>query len=246
MYISAEGAQAQSKRMEVIANNLANVNTPGFKRDFAGFRARFAEAIQQGLDQTGVGSINDVGGGVVVHDVQTDHSPGTLRNTGIPTDMAIDGGGYFKIQHGDEVFLTRAGNFQLTPAGQLITSEGYTVLSEADGPVLIDPEQGAWQLGPDGAVRQGGSATYLALVQPQSPGDLAKVGENLFRPLADVQAVPANERQLRQGFLEESGVNSTTEMMALIETSRAYEANVRLIQNQDQLISSLVNRVLGS
>jgi flagellar basal-body rod protein FlgF len=246
MYISAEGAQAQSRRMEVIANNLANVNTPGFKRDFAAFRARFAEAIQQGLDRSGVGSLNDVGGGVVVHDVETDYSPGTLRNTGIPTDMAIDGNGYFKIQSDDQVYLTRAGNFQLTPAGQLITTEGYSVLSESDGPVLIDPEQGPWQLSPDGAVRQSGTATYLALVQPQSPGDLVKAGENLFRPLADVQSVPANERRLRQGFVEESGVNSTTEMMALIETSRAYEANVRLVQTQDQLISSLVNRVLGS
>ena len=79
MYISAEGAKAQATRLETIANNLANVDTPGFKRDVTTFQARFAEAIDQGLDYPGSGSINDLGGGVAVASVLTDHSPGTME-----------------------------------------------------------------------------------------------------------------------------------------------------------------------
>ena len=83
-------------------------------------------------------------------------------------------------------------------------------------------------------------------MQPRSLGDLVKAGANTFRSLAPTAAVPAGERDVRQGYLEQSGVNATREMMAMIETSRAFEANTRLIQHQDSMISGLVNRVLAT
>ena len=89
MYISAEGAAAQAQRLEVIANNLANVDTPGFKQDVPTFQARFAEAIQQGQAQLGDQSINDLGGGVKVIEVDTDHSAGLLKETGNDLDLAF-------------------------------------------------------------------------------------------------------------------------------------------------------------
>src|SRR5690606_3591898 len=95
-YISAEGALVQSKRMEVIANNLANVNTPGYKKDFATFQARFAEAIEQGIVPERMGLREDIGGGVMVLETRTDFSPGTMKNTGIPTDLAIEGDAFFE------------------------------------------------------------------------------------------------------------------------------------------------------
>ena len=91
---------------------------------------------------------------------------------------------------------------------------------------------------------QGGLQIPLAIVKPESIGDLAKAGENLFSPLADVADVPANARRVASGFIEQSSVQPALEMMELIETSRVYEANVRMIQTQDQLLSALVNRVL--
>ena len=122
MYISAEGAKVQSKRLEFIANNLANVDTPGFKRDVPTFQARFAEAIQRGQDYPGSQSINDVGGGVKLIEVDTDFSGGTMRQTEIPTDFAVNGDGFFQVRTSDgETLLSRAGNFLLDAEGRLLT-----------------------------------------------------------------------------------------------------------------------------
>jgi len=246
LYISAEGAQVQQQRLETIANNLANVETAGFKRDVPMFQARFAEAIQQGTDYPHSRTQNDVGGGVKIADVETDHSSSSLRETGLPTDFAINGEGFFQVRGRDgAVHLTRAGDFTLDAKGRLITQSGeMPVLSESGGEITLDGTR-PWELYPGGRIFQDGSSTAIGLVRPQSLGDLVKVGNNLFRPLAPVKPVLDAERDIRQGYLEQSGVNPTREMMAMIETSRAFEANTRLIQHQDSMISGLVNRVLA-
>jgi flagellar basal body rod protein FlgG len=247
MYLSAEGAQAQVTRMEVIANNLANVNTPGFKRDVASFRARLAEAIQQGEDQVGTGTINQVGGGIMMGDVQTDYSVGTLKHTAIPTDLAIAGEGFFEVQSPDnEVFLTRAGNFAINALGELVTQTGrHRVLNAEGAPMTILPDQ-PWAVSDDGFVMQAGGGIPLSVVMPQSLDELTKVGENLFRPAGQVTQLDVPERSVRQGYVEMSSVSPTYEMMTLIETSRAFEANTKLIQHQDELLDSLISRVLQS
>ena len=158
MYLSAAGAQAQTRRLEVVANNLANVDTVGFKRQLAVFQARFAEAIQRGQAKAGSGSINDPGGGVEMVPSKTDFTPGPLKNTKTPTDMAIDGDGFFVVDKGGEHYLTRAGNFRLTDRGQLVTQQGYPVLSENLSPITIDPLAGDWQLAGSGTIRQQGNA----------------------------------------------------------------------------------------
>ena len=243
MYISAEGAQAQTRRLEVVANNLANVNTVGFKRELAVFQARYAEAIQRGQATAGSGSINDIGGGIKVSASETDFSPGPMKLTKTPTDMAIDGDGFFVVDKGGEHFLTRAGNFRLTDRGQLVTQQGYPVLGENFSPITVNPAGGDWQLDGSGTLRQQGNAQNLAVVQPQSPGDLSKASENLFRPLADPRPVPAGNRHVVSGYLEQSGVKPTSEMMEMIEASRAVEANVNMMQTQDQMLSDL-NKLL--
>jgi flagellar basal body rod protein FlgG len=213
MYISAEGATAQARRMEVLANNLANVDTPGFKRQLAMLQARHAEAIAQGLDAAGSGSINDVGGGVAVRATETDFGQGTLRKTDVPTDMAIAGDGFFLVQGDDaQPLLTRAGNFRLTADGRLINQEGLAVLSQDSAPIQLLPGI-PWDVSSQGVIRQGAAKIPLALVQPQSLADLAQQGENLFRPLGEPEAVPPGQREIRSGHLELSGVKPTTEMM---------------------------------
>jgi flagellar basal body rod protein FlgG len=247
MYLSGEGAQAAVTRMEVIANNLANVNTPGFKRDVASFQARLAEAILQGQDQVGTGSINQVGGGTMIGDVQTDFSVGTLKHTNIPTDLALAGQGFFEVQSEDnEVLLTRAGNFSLNAFGELVTQTGRHRVQSAEGaPITVLPGE-PWEISADGFLIQGGGATPLSVVMPQSLGDLTKVGENLFRPGGQVTQLDLGQRSVRQGYLEMSSVSPTREMMSLIETSRAFEANTKLIQHQDGMLESLISRVLQS
>jgi len=247
LYISAEGAHAQSTRLEVIANNLANVDTVGFKRELAVFQARYAEETERGQDYPGSGSINDLGGGVLVRQTKTDFSPGPLKHTGVPTDMAIQGEGFFLVEKDGESFLTRAGNFSINADGELVTQYGqrqYAVLTDAGTPVVIDPDNGPWQLMPSGAIRQAGTVQNLALVRPASLGDLVKTGENVFRPLADPQPLAANERSVAGGYLEMSGVQPTAEMIDLIEASRAVEANINMMQTQDEMLSGLVNRVM--
>lgn len=244
LYLSAEGAHAQSKRLETIANNLANVNTVGFKRQLAVFQARHAEEIARGGDMPGSGSINDLGGGVEVRETKTDFSAGPLKWTGVPTDMALEGEGFFVVRKDNEDFLTRVGNFRLTESGELVTQQGYSVINEDGEPVTIDAADGSWELLPWGAIRQPGGAQTLAVVRPQSLGDLVQLGENLFRPLADAEPLPAAERRVVGGYIELAGVQPTSEMVEMIEASRAVEANLNMMQTQDQMLAGLVNRLL--
>lgn len=245
MYISGEGATIQAQRLEVIANNLANVDTVGFKPDVATFQARFAEAIQQGLAEDGDESINDLGGGVKLIDVETDFSTGNLKETGGPLDLAITGNGFFHVLGDDgQQHLTRAGNFTLDAEGRLVTQNGHRpVLDQAGGEIVLDPNE-PFSVTPDGFVSQVGNLIALGMSQPASLEELAKVGHNLFRPLGDVSTVPLADRHVRQGYLEMSGANPIQQMMSMIETTRAFEANTRMIQNQDTMLGALISRVL--
>jgi len=246
LYLSAEGAQAQAQRLKFIANNLANVDTPGFKRDVPTFQARFAEAIQQGQDVSGSQSVNDVGGGVKLMEVNTDFSGSTLRHTNIPTDFAVNGDGFFQLRDNNgETLLSRAGNFMIDVQGRLVTQNGqFSVLDDSGGEIQIDSQQ-PWDVFPGGVISQNGALIKIGLQKAQSLGDLVKVGNNMFRPLGPTTPVPAKQRDIRQGYLEHSGVNSTREMMAMIETTRAFEANTKLIQHQDGMLSTLISRVLS-
>lgn len=245
MYISGEGAQAQSRRLEVVANNLANVNTVGFKPDVASFQARFAEAIQLGEAIPGDQSINDLGGGVKIIDTTTNFAAGQLKATGNKSDLAIIGNGFFAVQGGDgQTYLTRAGDFGVDADGQLVTQNGHRpVLDESGGPIVLDLEQ-PWTVTPNGSVQQGETNIPLALVEPQSFNDLIKVGSNMFRSLSGAVAVPEEIREVRTGLLEVSGVNPMEQTMAMIETTRAFEANSRMIQNHDTATGTLITRIL--
>lgn len=243
LYVSADGAVAQSMRMEVLTNNLANTDTPGFKRDLAIMQAQYAEAIEQGEEIAGDGSLDDIGGGVTFSHTMTDFTPGPLKVTGTKTDMAIEGDGFFVVQNGNKQYLTRAGNFEVDADGRLLTQQGFEVLDDSGSPVQIDPNF-RWDVGPDGAILQAGNVTRLGLMRPQSLDDLSKVGNNLFESSRAPEEVPSPERSVRQGYIEASSVSPMTEMMELIETSRAFETNVSLIRSQDEMLGSMISRLL--
>lgn len=251
MYLSAAGADVQSQRIEIISNNLANVGTAGFKRELAMVQARDSEAIERGLAQAGSRSINDVGGGVLMHETVTEFGTGVLRETNLPTDVAIvDTPGkepaFFAVENGEQEFLTRAGNFQFAANGELQTQQGFRVLAANGAPIVRDPGLPPfYEITDDGVVRQANlDIGLLRLVRPASKGDLVRKGENLFSPLADVEEVPPAERHVESGTLEMSSVNPYREMLQMIQASRAYESNVRMIQHQDNTVGTLVNRVL--
>ncbi|TWT88226.1 Flagellar basal-body rod protein FlgG [Pseudobythopirellula maris] len=246
LYLSAEGAQAQSRRLEAIANNMANANTVGFKPDVALFQSRFAEAIQQNQAVPGIGGPNDIGGGVKAIETVTNFAPGKLQKTGNAADLAIIGQGFFQVAApGGEALLTRAGNFSVDSQNRLVMAGSNMPVLDAGGSAIeLDPAL-PWGVSPGGSIEQAGELTPLAIVEPESLGDLQKAGANLFRSRSEPLPVAPQNREVRQYFLEMSGANPTTEMMSMIETSRAFEANTKMIQNHDQMLSGLVNRVLS-
>jgi flagellar basal-body rod protein FlgF len=244
IYISAEGAAAQSTRLEHLSNNMANVTTPGFKRDLAMFQARYSEADQRGLDTPGSHTLNDLGGGVMIRGTKTDYSPGPLKHTGVPTDMAIQGDGYFQVRRGNQTMLTRAGNFLFNSLGKLTTPDGYPVLDEGGDDIAINPDGGQWSTTPSGTITQDGNSFILGIARPASTNDLVKAGENLFTSTSRAVQLAPEQRSVMQGYLEQSGVRPTQELTELIETERVFEANVNMIHFQDEVLGSLISSVL--
>jgi flagellar basal-body rod protein FlgF len=243
LYLSAEGAQAQSRRMEIIANNLANVDTIGFKRELAICQSRYAEAIQQGIKSPNSGSIDDIGGGTMIGQTKTDVSPGPMKKTGNQADVAVQGDGFFTIRKGNDTLLTKAGNFRLTSKGELVTQQGFPVLSDTGVPVVINSGT-TWEITSAGIVKQSdGTTQNLGIVKRPETG-LLKVGENFFRSQSPAEQVPANQRSVSPGYLEMSSVQPTLEMTAMIEASRLIEANVNMMKTQDQMLAGLISRVL--
>lgn len=245
LYLSAAGAHCQSQKVEVLSNNLANVDTAGFKKELALLEARDAEAIERGLDRRGSRSHNDVGGGVEMNHTATDFSVGTLRSTGIPTDFALEApNAFFVVQRGDEQLLTRAGNFHLAADGRLLTQDGDAVLGSDNAPIQLDPSL-PWRVLPGGLIEQGQDRREIGVRKATALSDLKKVGQNCFTaPAGRTQPAAEAERRVRSGYLEMSSVNSVQEMVELIAASRAYETNIRMIQYHDSITGSLVNRLL--
>ena len=245
MYISAEGATAQGQRLEVIANNMANVDTAGFKQDVPLFQARFAEAIQRGQARPGDGSMNDIGGGVKIIEVATDYSPGAMKRTGGDLDLAITGKGFFQVAGDDgEQYLSRAGAFAIDVEGRLVTQNDNRAVLDQDGSEILLAPNLPFSISQDGFITQDGSVIPLGLSEPESMDDMIKAGSNMWKPLGPVKPLELNDRDVRQGFLEVSGANPVRQMMAMIETTRSFEANTRMIQNQDSVTGTLISRAL--
>lgn len=245
LYTAAAGANALSQKVEVLSNNLANVDTVGFKRELALLQARESEAIERGEDFRGSRSRNDIGGGVELTATATEFKLGTFKPGHEKTDMAIElPNVFFTVQRGDQLLLTRAGNFQLSPEGQLQTGNGDPVLSTDGGTIQID-QRLDWEVLAGGRIKQAGDIREIGLRRPENLSDLQKVGQNYFQNTTDKWATLApEERRVRSGFLEGSGVNSLQEMTELITASRAYETNIRMMQTHDQLANSLISRLL--
>ena len=251
LYISAEGAQVQSRRMEVIANNIANVDTVGFKRDLAVMQSRYAEAIQRGTaiarrrdDQRRAAWIM-VDGGVQFRETVTDFSPGPLKKTGNPTDAAIQGDGFFVVQKGQERLLTRAGNFRLTACGAWLRSRDTRFWARATRRSRLTPRGARGRSIPSGSVNQGDDAAGIA---DRQAGVAGRPGQKRRKPLSPVdrtcRPVAAGERAVSGGCLEMSAVQPTTEMTTMIETSRLLEANVNVMKTHNEMLQGLIERVL--
>jgi flagellar basal-body rod protein FlgF len=245
LYLSATGVMSNSYRQDVIANNLANSETIGFKRDLASFQERMSannEAANSG--QKSDPMLDKVGGGLIVRPGMVDASQGDLENTGNPLDVAVDGKGYFTVANGKSKSLTRDGAFMVDHTGDLVlsNSQGQHVLSDKGEPIHLSPG-GNVSISRDGIVTQnGGEVGKIALVDVPDPSKFFKSGNTLLNITDAAQLRPASG-SIRSGFQERSNVDPTTELGALMDAQRQLEANANMIKYQDTTMQELVNTV---
>jgi len=248
LFQSAQGAAAQSARLDVIANNLANASTSAFKRQLAVFRERAPFDVVNGVSREVPGNLNDSSGGVELDRVAIDFSDGPLSKTGGPFDIALSGPGFFRVSDGQRELLTRNGRLTRNSNGDLVMSDtGMRVIGTDGTPIRGIAEVGAVDIGADGTIRQtasDGSRTligHLDLVNPLSTDSLVPMGNGVYRAEGPVESTA--DVKVHQGYLEGSGTNSVAEMMQMIQTSRAFEMNLNVMKFQDEALGQLLQSV---
>jgi flagellar basal-body rod protein FlgG len=257
LWTAATGMQAQQLTLDVISNNLANVQTAGFKRS----RVDFQDLVYEMLQAPGASSAQgqeipagfQVGHGSRAVATQRLFIKGDLQQTGNSLDLAIEGDGFFQIQQpSGDIAYTRAGAFKKDSQGRLVTSDGFTL----DPEITLPQNATSVTVGVDGTV----SVTIAGQQQPQqvgtiqlarftNPAGLQSLGRNLFLPSQSsgdaTQGTPGQDGlgTLIQGFVESSNVNVVEEMVGLIVTQRAYEINSRAIRTADEMMQTANNLV---
>lgn len=260
LYTSGWSMMANERKMDVISNNLANVNTTGFKKDTVVFQS-FPSVLTKRLNDTAsptnpTGEIGDMQLGSDVGQVFTYYNQGQFVNTERSLDLAIvdsDTGlatenrsvAFFTVgkldgNGGMQQYYTKSGSFSLNANGQLVTSEGDLVLGEGG---IIELAGEDFNVLDDGTVMQNGEVIDRLLIRQFADATtLEKVGNHLVRTTAATQEVEFSG-SIRQGYLEQSNVNIIREMVDMITVMRSYEANQKLIQAQDATLEKAVNEV---
>lgn len=257
LYTSATGMKAQELLIDNTANNLANVNTTGFRRS----HMDFADLVYNTLQAPGAATTQDtvaptglqIGNGVRVVSTTKHFTQGTLEQTGNPLDVGIEGDGFFQVTDaGGEFRYTRAGAFRMDATGRLTTPDGYLL----DPPITIAQGTQRISIGTDGSISGvlPGQTTSTQIGQLQlftfpNPAGLSSEGSNLFRETdasgAAAQGTPGalGVGLTRGGFLENANVEVVTELISLIAAQRAYEINSRAIQAGDEMLSTATDIV---
>ena len=257
LYVAKTGLEAEQTRMDVIANNLANVNTSGFK----GSRAVFQDLLYQNLTQPGAQSSQStqypsglqLGTGVRPVSTERLMTQGNLTQTGNSLDVAINGQGFFQVlEPNGTIAYTRDGTFQLNNQGQIVTANGYLVQPT----VTIPASAQTITIGDDGTV----SVTLPGQAAPQqvgalqlasfvNPTGLQSIGDNLYLQTGSSGAPNTGQPTLnglgsvQQGYLESSNVNVVAELVDMISTQRAYEVNSKAVQASDQMLQYVNNNL---
>lgn len=247
LYTSASGMMAQYQKMDVITNNLANINTTGYKKDQV-ITASFAEELTKRLNDTPNGgfmpktqNIGRMSLGVQVDEIYTNFVQGSLQETHQPLDLALHGQGFFTVlaQEGNDWVerYTRDGAFLLDPEGRMVTTEGHRVVGQ-QGEIIL-PE-GEITINEKGEIFvEGDYVDQVQLVSFDDLSTLQKIGDNLLQ--AEGSEPQPFQGKVFQGFLESSNVNPVREMVEMITALRVYEASQKALQAQDQTLEKIIN-----
>ena len=231
-YIALSRQMVLRRRMDVIANNIANMTA-------GGFRAEALLAEQVPVDVGRRQTINFVQDVAVVRDL----TPGTMTPTGNPLDLAIDGSGYFVVDTPEGERYTRSGQFRLNDLGEITTASGHSVLDDGGAPLAVPAGSGAITVAPDGTVSTSEVVVgRLNLVDFDDAQNLQKAGSGLFR--TDQTPRPADGARVLQGMFEASNVRPVVEMTNMMSTVRAYKGIQRIIDAHHELERRMIERML--
>jgi flagellar basal body rod protein FlgG len=231
--VSARGAAAQSARLDLAAQNLANVATPGYRGERTGFRARFLTALGR------LGSPEP-------DRSRFDETPGPLEDTRRPLDLALRSRGFFAVRDlaAGGLFYTRNGGFTLDSQGRLVTADGRCEVLDADGAGLVlEPgRMDTIRVAPDGTLSQNGEAIgQLGVVDFQGPGALERHGRTLYAAAGGATPSVSAEARVDQGVLEGSSVDPLSSTMEMMRALRALESNLQMVRFQDAVLERTVN-----
>lgn len=245
MYLAASGAILQQLKLEILANNVANINTPGYKADLPIFRLQDIpeESIAEKSKQT-----NSKRQTIIPYTppfgIRTDFSSGSIKSTGNTLDFALNGDGFFAIQSENDTRYTRQGNFRINEEGILVTQNGDPVLGQG-GEISI--ETGPVTVGLDGTIEVDGEIVdQLKIVRFDDFKQLKKVGNTMFEPadgFGPEIELESENTTVNQGFIELSNVSPIRSMTDMIEAMRVSEAYQKVIQSVDESTSKVINEV---
>jgi flagellar hook protein FlgE len=265
LYSGISGMRGFQTKLDVIGNNIANVNTVGFKAGRVMFKDILSQTISgiTAPEEGARGGVNakQVGLGVSIGAIDTVHTPGSAMTTNVVTDLRIDGDGFFAVSASEDQeipYLTRAGNFTLDGNRQLVTGDGMFVQAAGGGNIVLDEEVTAFSIAQNGSIIAIGAdgtsedtGIQIGVVKVANPGALEKIGSNMYRFNAnanpdDLEISAAADAEVGTGAiisgqLEMSNVDLTNEFSEMIVAQRGFQANSRIITTSDEVLQEVVN-----
>lgn len=216
------------REMQVIANNIANANTTGFRQE----GVIFSEYVTQGDGLSGVAMAS-------ARVRNTSYMQGTLEQTGGMFDFAIEGDGFFLVEAPGGQRLTRAGSFSPSAEGTLVTSDGYRVLDTGGAPIFVPPQASDLAVGSDGTISTDGRAIgQVGVVRPLEQGQMTREGGVMFN--ADAGFEPVDNPKVVQGFVEASNVDPILQVARMVEVQRAYELGQSFMEREDERVRTAI------
>jgi len=233
-YVTLSRQTGLWKEMQVVANNVANLSTSGYRRE----GVVFTETLK---------ALPNEGGGIAMAAARgrfSDPSQGAMKQTGNPMDLALQGRGYFMIETPEGDRLTRAGAFALNTEGEMVNPDGLRLLDVGGAPIFIPPDAADMSVAQDGTVSANGNPlAQIGIYEVQDDSALLRQHGTLFDPGEDAP-VAMESAVVLQGFIEGSNVSPVTEMARMIEVQRTYEMGMKFLENEDERIRN-VTRTLG-
>lgn len=255
LYTATTGMMVQRNKMDNITNNITNVDTIGYKKDYMLTRS-FDDVLIERINDPNIvstrvgnvtvgsnnGAVGDHNWGLYVDEVFTSFEQGNLEQTEQPNELAIQGEGFFVVNTPEGARYTRSGNFRVDSQGYLVNNNGYYVQTTDGQNVYVG--QGNFSINGLGDITVGGEVTgTIAVVTFEDLQGLRKAGENLYYHYEDAAPVFADNYQVLQGYIEGSNVNVASETVEMISTSRAYESCYKIAQMIDESLAKTVNDI---